>query len=108
MTPAGKIELWKIRFCSLNPFFWTLARTPSMEFAIAMMPSRSSTREPQRARPFRTPWVPLLPGLGALACLWLMFGLPWSAWIQFSVWLAIGAGVYALYGYRRSRLSRNT
>lgn len=62
-------------------------------------------REPTRERPFRTPWVPLVPALGMLACLGLMFGLPGLAWIRFGVWLAIGAALYFCYGYRRSRLA---
>ena len=32
-------------------------------------------REPDLRRGFRTPWVPLVPVLGILACIWLMFGL---------------------------------
>jgi APA family basic amino acid/polyamine antiporter len=62
-------------------------------------------REPQRQRGFRTPWVPLVPILGILACLWLMFGLPRTAWVRFAVWLAVGITFYALYGWHRSRLN---
>jgi APA family basic amino acid/polyamine antiporter len=62
-------------------------------------------RDPHRPRPFRTPWVPLVPVLGILACLYLMFGLPWKAWIRFGVWLALGIAFYFGYGYRRSRLN---
>jgi len=61
-------------------------------------------RDPQRPRPFRTPWVPLIPGLGMFSCLYLMLALPKTAWIRFGVWLAIGLTCYAAYGYRRSRL----
>jgi APA family basic amino acid/polyamine antiporter len=63
-------------------------------------------REPNRRRPFRTPWVPLVPMLGIFSCLWLMFGLPLSAWIRFGVWLVVGFSIYAYYGYRHSRLNR--
>lgn len=62
-------------------------------------------RDPARARPFRTPWSPALPLLGAAACLVLMAGLPRSAWARFAVWLAAGLAVYAMYGFRRSRLA---
>ena len=62
-------------------------------------------RDPQRPRPFRTPWVPLVPVLGVVACLYLMLGLPATAWIRFAVWLAVGFGCFACYGYRHSRLS---
>ncbi len=63
-------------------------------------------REPNRRRPFRTPWVPWVPGLGVLACLYLMLGLPRAAWIRFAVWLCVGLVCYAAYGYRKSRLHR--
>ena len=61
-------------------------------------------REPNRPRPFRTPWVPVVPLLGVAACLYLIFGLPYSAQVRFVVWLAIGLAVYFCYGARRSRL----
>ena len=55
-------------------------------------------REPHRQRGFRTPWVPLVPVLGILSCLWLMLGLPTTAWIRFAIWLVVGIAFYALYG----------
>jgi basic amino acid/polyamine antiporter, APA family len=64
-------------------------------------------REPNRARPFRTPLVPLVPLLGILSCLWLMLGLPLSAWIRFGVWLAVGLFIYGFFGYSNSRLNHN-
>jgi APA family basic amino acid/polyamine antiporter len=48
--------------------------------------------------------VPAVPILGIVACLYLMMGLPTSAWIRFAVWLAIGLGIYYAYGYTHSRL----
>jgi APA family basic amino acid/polyamine antiporter len=62
-------------------------------------------REPERARPFRTPWVPAVPIAGILSCIYLMFGLPWITWIRFALWLAVGLVVYFLYGRRRSHLA---
>jgi len=62
-------------------------------------------REPDRPRPFRTPWVPLVPVLGILSCVYLMFGLPWVTWLRFALWLVVGLTVYFLYGRRRSRLN---
>ena len=63
------------------------------------------SRESERPRGFRTPWVPTVPILGVVACLYLMFGLPWSAWRRFGWWLVIGLTFYGLYGHRRSRLN---
>ena len=60
--------------------------------------------DPARARPFRVPWVWIVAPLGAAACLFVMFGLPGSAWKRFAVWMAIGLALYAFYGYRHSRL----
>lgn len=55
-------------------------------------------KEPERARGFRTPWVPLVPLLGILSCLYLMTGLPLVAWIRFGVWLIAGLAFYLAYG----------
>jgi basic amino acid/polyamine antiporter, APA family len=60
--------------------------------------------EPDRLRPFRTPWVPLVPILAILSCFLLMAGLPIITWIRFGVWLLIGALIYFAYGRRHSTL----
>ena len=61
-------------------------------------------RDPHRPRPFRVPFVWGVAPLGALACLYVMTGLPTTAWIRFGVWMAIGIAIYFAYGYRHSRL----
>ncbi len=61
-------------------------------------------REPGRKRAFRTPFVPLVPVLGILSCVYLMMGLPGVTWVRFGVWLVIGMVIYFAYGYRKSRL----
>jgi basic amino acid/polyamine antiporter, APA family len=123
--------------------------------------------DPHRSRPFRTPWIPLLPiwlvivyylpseilnedwgqrlehlvvlllavvgtvfsivGFycwgtrrtipeivktefalaGIASCVWLMAGLPALTWWRFAGWLAIGLTIYALYGYRHSRMAEH-
>jgi APA family basic amino acid/polyamine antiporter len=65
-------------------------------------------KEPQRARPFRTPWMPLTPIISIGACLFLMSRLPFVTWARFVGWLAAGLVIYALYGYRHSRLRNRT
>jgi APA family basic amino acid/polyamine antiporter len=60
--------------------------------------------EPNRPRPFRIPFVWPVALLGAGGCLFVMRGLPSSAWYRFAVWLAIGIGLYFLYGFRHSKL----
>ncbi|TDB86074.1 amino acid permease [Actinomadura sp. KC216] len=63
---------------------------------------------PELPRAFRTPWVPVIPILSVLACLFVMINLPVETWLRFLAWLAIGIVVYALYGYRNSRLQRSS
>jgi len=65
-------------------------------------------KDPNRPRPFRTPLVPLVPALGILSCLYLMTGLPGTAWVRFGVWLVIGLLLYWAYGFRNSRLARRS
>ena len=60
---------------------------------------------PDVPRPFRTPWVPTVPILGALICLAQMLGLPWATWERLLIWLAIGFVVYFSYSRRSSLLS---
>jgi APA family basic amino acid/polyamine antiporter len=59
---------------------------------------------PDVHRPFRTPWVPLLPGLGVISCVTLMFSLPNATWIRLAIWLGLGFAVYFGYGHRHSKL----
>jgi APA family basic amino acid/polyamine antiporter len=58
-------------------------------------------RNPDIPRPFRTPWVPLVPALGIVMNLALMFGLGVSNWARLIGWLVIGLMIY--FGRRRSR-----
>jgi APA family basic amino acid/polyamine antiporter len=60
--------------------------------------------DPGRARPFRTPWVPVVPLLAIVSCSYLMFELPWETWVRFGVWLAIGLVFYLVYGIRHSKV----
>ena len=62
--------------------------------------------EPDRPRPFRVPGVWFVAGTGALACLFVMRGLPAMAWKGFGVWLVIVLVLYVAYGARHSRLRR--
>jgi len=54
--------------------------------------------DPTVHRPFKTPWMPWVPLLGALICLAQMFGLPLTTWIRLFVWLAAGLVIYFAYG----------
>jgi APA family basic amino acid/polyamine antiporter len=61
---------------------------------------------PDLQRGFTAPFVPALPILSILACLWLMLNLTALTWIRFAIWMVIGIAVYALYGYRHTELGR--
>ena len=61
---------------------------------------------PLAHRPFRVPWVPFIPILGALSCLVLMCSLPAENWTRLLVWLLIGMAIYLLYGRRHSVLAQ--
>ena len=62
--------------------------------------------EPARHRPFRVPLGPwLLPLLGVVSCLFLMFYLPPASWWRFIGWLMLGLAVYTAYGHTHSALA---
>ncbi|HZI99633.1 MAG TPA: amino acid permease [Gemmatimonadaceae bacterium] len=61
---------------------------------------------PDIPRPFRTPWVPVVPILGALFCFIQMVALPGTTWERLVIWLAIGMVVYFAYGRRNAQRIR--
>jgi APA family basic amino acid/polyamine antiporter len=60
--------------------------------------------KPDIPRPFKTPFVPLIPLLGAGFCLLQMFSLPWDTWLRLIIWMALGFVIYFTYGVRKSKL----
>ena len=54
---------------------------------------------PELPRPFRTPWVPVVPVLGIVVNILLMAGLGLSNWARLIIWLFIGLAIY--FGYSR-------
>jgi len=59
---------------------------------------------PDYPRPFRTPWVPVVPIFGAALSLLQMAALPRGTWIRLVVWMALGLIIYGCYSHRHSRL----
>src|SRR5438128_14220 len=57
---------------------------------------------PEAERPFRCPFVPVVPILGIGACLVLMLALPPDNWYRLFGWLAIGLCIYFFYGRHHS------
>ncbi len=65
-------------------------------------------KNPNQARPFRTPWVPLVPILGIVVNFALMYSLGKANWMRLIVWLIIGQFIYFAYGRRHSHLRRDS
>lgn len=60
---------------------------------------------PDLKREFKTPFVPLVPILGVLVCLAMIYGLGWTNWLRLLVWLALGLVIYFFYGKKKSKLN---
>ncbi|MEW4369916.1 amino acid permease [Paenibacillus kandeliae] len=61
--------------------------------------------QPDLQRGFRVPWVPVIPILSAVGCVYLMLQLQALTWVTFFIWLVIGLIVYFSYGRRHSLLN---
>jgi APA family basic amino acid/polyamine antiporter len=59
---------------------------------------------PHAERGFHCPLVPLIPILGIVFCLLLMFSLPSENWLRLFGWMAAGLFIYFFYGRRHSRM----
>ena len=60
--------------------------------------------DPDLVRPFRTPFVPVLPILGVIVCVLMMAGLPKESWGRLAVWMIIGIAIYYAYGKKHSKI----
>jgi len=58
----------------------------------------------EQARPFRTPWVPLVPILGIIFNGYMMYKLGWVNWARLLIWLVIGLVIYFTYSRYHSRV----
>ncbi len=59
---------------------------------------------PELNRPFKTPFVPLIPILGILICGYMMVNLGFDTWMRLIIWMVIGIAIYFLYGRKNSKL----
>src|SRR5216683_2586835 len=71
---------------------------------IAIMILRKT--DPERSRPFRTPWVPLVPVMGILFNGYMMVRLGWLNWARLIIWLAVGMIVYFTYSVKHSKVQQ--
>ncbi len=63
-------------------------------------------KRPEIKRPFKTPFVPVIPILGALICFVQMASLPVATWLRLIIWMALGFIIYFTYGMRKSKLGK--
>jgi APA family basic amino acid/polyamine antiporter len=56
-------------------------------------------------RPFKTPLVPLVPVLGAIICLAMIFALDTQTLKVAFIWMALGLLVYFVYSRKHSKLN---
>jgi len=69
---------------------------------IAIMVLRHTN--PAQPRPFRTPWVPVVPILGIGFNGYMMYKLGWINWARLIGWLIIGLVIYFTYSRHHSRV----
>jgi APA family basic amino acid/polyamine antiporter len=62
--------------------------------------------QPDHPRPFRVPFYPAVPLLGAATAVLQMAGLPSGTWMRFVLWFIVGLAVYFLYSRRRMAAAR--
>ncbi|MDP4268431.1 MAG: amino acid permease, partial [Bacteroidota bacterium] len=63
-------------------------------------------RRPDLKRPFKCPWVPIVPALAIVFCLYLIIVLPHITQLRFIIWLAVGLVIYFLYSRNHSTLNK--
>jgi len=60
--------------------------------------------DPDLVRPFRTPWVPVVPILGIVVCVLMMASLPIVSWERLAIWMALGIAIYYAYSKKHSKI----
>lgn len=63
-------------------------------------------QDPNRARPFKTPWVPVVPILGTLVCAAMIFALDTTTLTVALIWMLLGFLIYFIYSRKRSNLNK--
>ena len=61
--------------------------------------------EPAKHRPFRTPWVPVVPILGVIVCGGMIASLEHRTQFTALAWMLFGLCIYFLYGKSHSQLN---
>jgi APA family basic amino acid/polyamine antiporter len=55
---------------------------------------------------FQVPFVPLLPIISVISCVFLMTRFSAVTWIVFGITIALGLLIYFVYGYQHSHLNK--
>jgi APA family basic amino acid/polyamine antiporter len=92
LTPIGRLEEM-VNIGTLTAFLLVSIAIPILR-----------KNRPDLERSFKVPWSPWLPWVSAAICLFLMLNLTTETWLRFLVWMALGFGIYFLYGYKHSRV----
>lgn len=61
-------------------------------------------KRPDLERTFKTPFVPVVPILGAGICILQMASLPLDTWLRLILWMALGFVIYFTYGIHKSKI----
>ena len=62
--------------------------------------------QPNRPRPFKTPFYPWVPILGILSCVALTFTLPTDTWLRLLIWMVLGLIVFFSYSIKKVRAAK--
>ena len=65
-------------------------------------------KRPDIPRPFKTPFVPWVPLLGAIFCIGQMAALPEDTWLRLLIWMYVGFLIYFIYSIRKSVIGLRT
>jgi len=65
-------------------------------------------RSPELHRPFKTPLVPLVPILGIVSALYLVWSLPTLTKVVVLIWLLLGFIIYFTYSVKHSKVQKDT
>ncbi|MCL1840591.1 MAG: amino acid permease [Propionibacteriaceae bacterium] len=61
-------------------------------------------KRPDLQRPFKVPFMPVIPILSAAICIYLMLNLAVETWLRFLIWLVIGFAIYFGYSHWHTRM----
>jgi basic amino acid/polyamine antiporter, APA family len=63
-------------------------------------------RRPDLERPFKTPFMPVIPVLGILTCGYLIYGIGAEIFVALRWYFLVGIAVYLVYGQFHSKLAK--